>query len=42
MLDKLIELLQAVWTSLIPWVIIMPYEQGVHLRLGKPGACPSK
>jgi regulator of protease activity HflC (stomatin/prohibitin superfamily) len=36
MFDKLIEILQLIWESLIPWVVLMPYEQGVHLRLGTP------
>jgi regulator of protease activity HflC (stomatin/prohibitin superfamily) len=35
MLDKLLELLQHVWASLLPFVVLAPYEQGVQLRLGK-------
>jgi len=35
MLDKLIELLQTLGTALLPFVVLMPYEKGVHLRLGK-------
>lgn len=35
MIDKIVEILQAIWTSLLPFVVLAPYEQGVQLRLGK-------
>lgn len=34
MFDKIFELLAAVWHSLLPFVVILPYEQGVLMRLG--------
>lgn len=35
MFDKLVELLEAVWDSLLPWVVLQPFERGVLVRLGK-------
>src|SRR6266403_3035887 len=35
MFDWLRDLLQGIWHSLIPWVVLQPYEQGVLVRLGK-------
>lgn len=35
MFDRLLDLLQACFTALLPFVILQPYEQGVLCRLGK-------
>jgi len=35
MLDKLIEILHAIWGSLLPFVVFAPYQAGVLIRLGK-------
>lgn len=35
MLDRLVELLGTIWEHLVPCVIVMDYQSGVHLRLGK-------
>jgi regulator of protease activity HflC (stomatin/prohibitin superfamily) len=35
MLDKLIEVLVAIWDSIAPWETINHYDKGVRLRFGK-------
>jgi regulator of protease activity HflC (stomatin/prohibitin superfamily) len=35
MFDKLFEILQSIFSSLIPWVVLQPFEAGVLVRLGK-------
>jgi regulator of protease activity HflC (stomatin/prohibitin superfamily) len=35
MFDRLLDLLQATFRHLIPWVVLNPYEQGVLVRLGR-------
>jgi len=35
MFDRLFELLGAIYESLVPWVIIQPYERGLVTRLGR-------
>lgn len=34
MLDRLLEIVVTSLNSLVPWVVLQPYERGVHLRLG--------
>ena len=35
MLDRLFELIATSLNSLVPWVVLEPYERGVYLRLGR-------
>jgi len=35
MFDRLFEILQAIWASLIPFTVLDPYEGGLQIRLGK-------
>lgn len=35
MLDRIIDVIYAIWHALIPWIVLQPYEAGVLVRLGK-------
>lgn len=35
MLDKLLDFLREFWHELVPIVVVHPYDNGVHLRMGK-------
>lgn len=35
MIEKLLDFLERFWESIVPWVIVPQYEEGVILRLGK-------
>lgn len=34
MFDRIVDVLQAIWHALLPWVVLQPYEAGVLVRLG--------
>lgn len=34
MFDRIVELLEAFWHALMPWVVLQPFEAGVLTRLG--------
>lgn len=35
MFDRLFEILQSIWTALLPFTVLDPYEGGLLIRLGK-------
>lgn len=35
MLDRIVEIVVTCFNSLVPWVVLNPYERGVYLRLGR-------
>lgn len=35
MIDRLFDIITAIWSSLLPWIVMEPYERGVLIRLGK-------
>ncbi len=35
MLDRIIDILEKIWDSIVPFIIILEYQQGVLLRFGK-------
>lgn len=35
MLDRIIDIIENVWDSLVPYIIILEYQEGVMLRFGK-------
>lgn len=42
MIEKLLDFLERFWESIVPWVVVPQYEEGVILRLGKFNRIVSK